>query len=54
MARLEQGMTKTSRWLRGHDDPGAVDEPLPPPGDVLRDIEELEAWRREIHALRQG
>jgi hypothetical protein len=44
-------MSKSSRWLRGHDDPAAVNEPVPLPAEVMQDIEALDAWRREVHAV---
>jgi ABC-type hemin transport system ATPase subunit len=54
MEALERGMTKTSRWLRGHDAPANIQEPVPPPEEVLADIEELESWRLEIQRLHAG
>ena len=51
MATLEAGMTKSSRWLRGHDDPAGVDDPVPEPDEVRGDIKTLETWRRTLQAL---
>lgn len=50
---MERGMTKTSKFFRGHDAPAAVQDPVPPPEEVLEDIEELEKWRQEIQRLHQ-
>lgn len=51
---LERGMSKTSRWLRGHDDAAALDEPVPPPDELAQDIEELEAWRVAVTRAHEG
>lgn len=41
ITQLEEGMTKCSRWLRGHDDPAPVSDPVPDPDEIEADIE---AW----------
>ena len=49
---LEEGMTKTSRWLPGHDESPAVNEPIPDPGELERDIGNLEEWVEGIRSRR--
>lgn len=51
---LDAGMSKSSRWLRGHDDPTAVDDPVPDPDEISEDIEQLDGWRKELHRLHEG
>ena len=51
---LERGMTKSSNLFRGHDTPAAVQDPAPPPEEVLADIEELETWRQDLDRLHRG
>jgi energy-coupling factor transporter ATP-binding protein EcfA2 len=54
MTVLEGAMSKCSRWLRGHDDPAPVDDPIPEPHEVLSDIEALDAWRKAVQELHQS
>lgn len=54
MNTLERGMSKASRWLRGHDDPAALDEPVPPPDELAQDIEDLEGWRVAVTRAHEG
>jgi hypothetical protein len=37
-------MTKTSKWLPGHDQAAAARAPVPEPAELKSDIEELESW----------
>jgi len=50
---LEQGMTKTSRWLVGHDDAPELNEPVPPPDEVRADVAMLDAWVKAIRDRRK-
>lgn len=47
---LEQGMTKTSRWLVGHDDAPELNEPVPAPDEVREDVLALATW---VNAIRK-
>jgi energy-coupling factor transporter ATP-binding protein EcfA2 len=41
---VEAAMTKTSKWLPGHDQAAAARAPVPEPAELKSDIEELESW----------
>ena len=45
---IEAGMAKCSRHLPGHDQAGEVNEPVPGPDEVLKDVETLEEWVRTV------
>ena len=45
---LEAGMTKSSRWLVGHDKAPAENTPVPEPDEIYQDIEALEKWVKRI------
>jgi len=45
---VRQGMTKSSRFLRGHDEPAAVSGDVPDPDEVRSDIADLETWVKEL------
>ena len=45
-------MTKCSRWLRGHDEAPAARADVPEPAELEDDIEDLERFRRAVHARR--
>lgn len=49
---LENGMTKCSRWLAGHDQAPAENVLIPPPQEIWTDIEALETWVRTISRRR--
>lgn len=51
---LERGMSKSSRWLPGHDDARAATDPVPDPAEVLQDIEQLDAWRKDLKRIHDG
>lgn len=53
LEQLEAGMTKTSRWLRGHDDAAPVNDPVPDPDEVEADIAALDVWRGEVKRIHQ-
>ena len=41
---IDDGMKKASTFLRGHDQPFAINEPIPDPEEIKKDIEKLESW----------
>ena len=49
---LESGMTKCSKWLPGHDQAAADNEPFPEPSDLQADIKTLEDWTQRIRKRR--
>lgn len=49
---IEQGMTKSSRFLEGHDEADAIGDPVPEPDEVKRDIQTLEEWIKEVRKRR--
>lgn len=49
---VENGMTKSSRYLRGHDDANAVVDPVPEPDEISGDIENVAEWVRRIRERR--
>ena len=50
---VNDGMTKASRFLEGHDTPAAGAEPVPDPDEVEQDIEGLEIWVRVVRQRRR-
>ncbi len=50
---LELGMTKTSRWLVGHDDAPELNEPVPLPEEVRADVAALADWVKAIRKRRE-
>lgn len=44
---VDAGMTRSSKFS-GHDPAMAAQLPTPHPDDLLKDIEELEAWRKKV------
>jgi len=50
---LEDGMTKCSRWLPGHDQSPAENVAVPEPEELKADIEELEEWMQTIQKRRK-
>jgi hypothetical protein len=49
---LREGMSKSSRWLPGHDAAAAESAEVPEPDELKRDIAELEAWVKRIRGRR--
>ena len=49
---LDQGMTKCSKWLPGHDLSAAENEPFPEPKELEEDIKALEDWVQVIRKRR--
>jgi ABC-type uncharacterized transport system ATPase subunit len=50
---VDDGMTKCSKWEGGHDQALAVNEPIPAPDEVQKDIGVLEAWIDAIENRRK-
>ena len=51
---LDAAMTKSSKWLRGHDQSPAARAPVPEPTELNADIESLEKWVNIIRKRRDG
>lgn len=51
---LDRGMAKCSGQLRGHDQPAAVNDPIPPPQELAADLEELKDWVETIKRRRKS
>jgi energy-coupling factor transporter ATP-binding protein EcfA2 len=49
---VEEGVTKTSAWLRGHDQAPAGRTPVPAPEELKKDIEAIETWVKGINTRR--
>jgi hypothetical protein len=49
---VDEGMTKCSRFLEGHDEAVAVADPVPDPDELERDINQLETWVSTINRRR--
>jgi len=41
---LDQGMTKCSKWITGHDHAAAENAPFPDPPELQADIKALDDW----------
>ncbi len=52
-AAIEQAMGKCSTWLTGHDQPAAVNSPVPGPDELEQDINDLEKWIAEVRGRRK-
>lgn len=50
---VEEGMTKCSTWMPGHDIAPAVGARFPEPDDVLKDINALDAWVNSVRQRRE-
>lgn len=50
---VNDGMTKASRFLEGHDTPAAGAEPVPDPDEVEQDIAGLEDWVSVVRQRRR-
>src|SRR5690606_3749963 len=51
--QFENGMTKCSKWLAGHDSAPAEADPVPMAAELKSDIEILETWVKEIRKRRK-
>lgn len=54
ITELDRGMTKSSAWMRGHDQPQAVNEPMPAPDELDLDHAALEHWVQDINTRRRA
>jgi hypothetical protein len=54
ITELDRGMTRSSAWLRGHDQPQAVNEPMPRPDELAEDLAALERWVRDLNTRRRA
>ena len=50
---VQNGMTKCSRYMRGHDTSAADNPPFPRPNEVKDDIQAFSSWVREIKRRRK-
>jgi len=50
---LNEGMTKCSRWLPGHDQAAAENASFPEPAELEQDIASLEGWVKAIRDRRK-
>ena len=50
---INEGMTKASRFLEGHDEAQAVADPVPEPTELHKDIERLDNWVTEVNKRRK-
>lgn len=50
---LEEGMTKASKWLAGHDLAAAENAPFPDPEELKNDIDALDDWVTTIRKRRK-
>ena len=51
--RVDEGMTKCSRFLEGHDEAEAVADPVPGPTELRQDVANLETWITEVRRRRR-
>lgn len=47
---LDAGMTKASAWFRGHDQPMAVNQPVPEPDELAADLAAIKGWVQRMKA----
>lgn len=50
---VDEGMSKCSRFLAGHDEPAAVMDPVPIADELQRDISELKEWVKTVRTRRE-
>ncbi len=50
---VDEGMTKSSKWEGGHDQALAMNERLPPPAELKKDIDALDAFVASIKKRRK-
>lgn len=48
---LDAGMTKSSRWLPGHDEPAADSADTPAPDELEADLAALAAWVKDLNKV---
>ena len=49
---IDEGMTKSSRFLEGHDEAGALADPVPSPDELRQDINNLQTWVSQVRQRR--
>ena len=54
VAHVAAGMTKSSRWLVGHDQPPVENTPVPGPEELSDDIDDLVEFVGAIRARQEG
>jgi energy-coupling factor transporter ATP-binding protein EcfA2 len=54
ITELDRGMSRSSAGLRGHDQPQAVNAPVPTPDEMERDLAALERWVQDLNARRRA
>lgn len=47
--RINMGMSKCSKWMIGHDKSMSIDVNRPSPDEIMRDIEEIVTFKKEIN-----
>lgn len=52
LRELDEGMSKCSTWLPGHDQAPAVNAPIPEPQEIKDDIDALHTWVQKIRNRR--
>ena len=53
-AAIEAGMSKSSRWLKGHDEPSASNAPIPDPSEIEKDLNNLHAFFRDYESRKSS
>ncbi len=48
--RVDEGMSKSSEWMTGHDKSRALSVNRPDPGELRQDIQSLRAFIKEVDA----
>ena len=48
LTRIEVGMSKSSKYLRGHDNAAALSEEVPRPDEIRQDIADLQDWVKHM------
>jgi hypothetical protein len=54
ITELDRGMSRSSAWLRGHDQPQAVNAPVPTPDEMGRDLAALQRWVQDLNTRRRA
>ncbi|MBE3099356.1 MAG: AAA family ATPase [Planctomycetes bacterium] len=51
---IDEAMSKCSRYLEGHDEAAAINEPVPEPDEVAEDIRGLDEWATAVRGRRKN
>jgi energy-coupling factor transporter ATP-binding protein EcfA2 len=51
--QIDAGITNSSAWLRGHDQPAAVNRSVPPPDELRDDLGSLRDWAASLRGRRR-